>query len=556
MSGSGGDAASRNGLVALAGVVVATLALFAPALGNDLLLWDDACYTWQNSHIASLDLGTLAWAFGDYGCNFWAPLTWLSLALDRALWGGSPVGYHLTNVVLHAVNAGLLLLVSRELIQRHLGAGHPGEGGAVRRDRFVLGSSILSALVFSLHPLRVESVAWVAERKDVLSLAFGLPAILAWLRYARSDPTPQPGARGLVRGIGTSPSYWLSFALFCMSLMAKPMLVTLPLILLLLDWHPLGRLRIARWAGLLAEKAPFFLASVAVTLIAVDAQAPQRMPLSQSGVGSRLLNAVRSIAEYLWLTVWPARTSPFYLHPGNIREVGPEYVLSAAVLILVTVVCGVLWRRRPFLLVTWLAWLAALVPILGFAQVGPQAMAARFTYFPSLPISLLAAAGLGAALFGRPWRWPTGLLAASTVGWLVAISVMTVGHISFWKDDVTLWTRVIDLSPRPPGRAYFQRGLGWVRRGDPRRALDDVSQALAIATAKRYPALHEIYVERAAIFSQLGQPRDAVGDYTRALETAGAASRAAILMSRGAAWREAGEDALAAADFAAATERR
>ncbi len=546
------------GLAAFLAVVLLTLALFAPALRNDLLLWDDAGYIWQNPHIARLDLHTVSWAFGEYWCNYWAPLTWLSLALDRAIWGLDPVGYHLTNVVLHALNAGMFLLLSLQLVRAHLAPGDSA-GRDDRRERFALVGSVLAALVFALHPLRVESVAWATERKDVLALFFGLPAVMAYVRYARSAAQRaerQPRFARAVLGFAASPRYGVALLLFCLSLLSKQLLVTLPAILLILDWFPLRRLREAGAARVLAEKVPFLIASVLATLISVDAQRPQAMPLAQSGVASRVLNAVRSVASYLRLTAWPADASPFYLHPGNIATIGPAYLASAAVLVAITACCVARVRRRPILLAAWLSYLLALVPVLGFTQVGPQAMATRFTYFASLPLALLLGVAVATAALERPGRWPSILVASATALWLVAIASMTVRHLAFWKDDVTLWTRVIDLAPRASGRAYLQRSDGWMRRGEPARALADANEALAIARAKGYQALHELYVTRAAIFASMGLGREAVADYTSALESAAGPARVAILMDRGAAYRSLGEEALAAADLEAAAVQR
>jgi hypothetical protein len=547
---------SRARLAAFLLVVLTSLAVFAPALGNDLLLWDDAGYIWQNPHIQSLGWHTVAGAFGEYWCNYWAPLTWLSLAVDHAVWGLNPIGYHLTNVVLHAIDSGLFLLLSLQLARRHL-AGSPSRGrDPAERERLALWSSVLAVLVFAVHPLRVESVAWATERKDVLALFFGIPAIMAWIRHATPPVGPAaPSARTLL-GFSTSPHYWVAFVLFCLSLLSKQLLVTLPLILLILDWVPLDRLRRAEAARLVAEKAPFLLASFVVTLISLDAQGPQAMPLSQSGVTSRLLNALRSIASYLWLTVWPERLSPFYLHPGNITHVGPEYLLAAAVVLLVTAACAVLVRRRPLLMAVWLAYLTALIPVLGFTQVGPQAMAARFTYFASLPVSILIGAAIVTTLLDRSRRWKPLILGTAGALWLLTLAGMTVRHISFWKDDVTLWTRVIELSPHASGRAYAERSAGWVRKGQPLLALNDLDDALAIARSRGYGALHELYVERAMILSSLGQPSEAIADYTRALASARGEARAGVLMGRGSAYRELGEEALAAADFEAAAAGR
>jgi hypothetical protein len=428
-------------------IAVVTFACFAPSLRNDLLIWDDAGYIWENPNVQRLDLGTVAWAFTEYHANLWAPLTWLSLALDHALWGLDPVGYHLTNVLLHALNAGLFFLVSLELARAHLASARPASPRVRQPERRAVWGALLAALLFGLHPLRVESVAWAAERKDVLGLFLGLAAVLAYLRHAAASGARTEAVEGRLPGFAPSSTYGLALALFCLSLLAKPMLVTLPVVLLLVDWIPLGRVRGAGWSRLVAEKVPFLLASAAAGLVAADSLRPNITPLAQAGVLSRVLVAVESTAAYLWLTAWPLDVSPFYLHPGNVERIGPEHVGSAVLVVAITVACGLAARRRPIFLVAWVAYLVALAPMLGFIQVGPQAMAARFTYFPSLPIALLLGSGLASAVLGARRRGTAALLAAATAAWLLALSAVTVRHISFWKDDVTLWTRVIELAP-------------------------------------------------------------------------------------------------------------
>jgi hypothetical protein len=533
-------------MLAFGAIALATFACFVPTLSNTLYVWDNAGYILENENIRTLSLETVLGAFTSYWCNYWAPLTWLSLALDYALWGLNPVGYHLTNIVLHALNSGLFFVLAWELMQVHAARERAKGSSGTGFERLAFWIAVLAALLFGLHPLRVESVAWAAERKDVLSLLFGIPAVIAYVRHAKSRVLPpfedhQPGS------FASSGWYWTAFAFFCLSLLGKPMLVTLPAVLLILDAFPLERFRRGTVASLLAEKVPFLLASIVVTLIAAQAQAPQRMSFAQANVSSRILNAIKSTASYLWFTVWPVDISPFYVHPGNIIRVDIVYIWSALALGALTL-GAVLARRRPVFLAAWLAYLAALVPVLGFIQVGPQAMAARFTYFPSLPIALVTAVVIVVAIARSPWRWLSVLLTSLTVVWLAGLSYCTIHHIGFWKDDVTLWTRAIDLAPRASGRAYFQRGLGYSRIGQPLLALADMNEALAIAASKNYRP-GEIYVERAKLFVTTGRLQEAIADYSSALELAGQHDRAGLLLQRGELYLRLGEEKLAADDF-------
>ncbi|HET8538437.1 MAG TPA: hypothetical protein VFL83_01065 [Anaeromyxobacter sp.] len=401
-----------------------------------------------------------------YYANLWAPLTWLSLALDRAIWGLDPVGFHLTNVVLHALDAGLFFLVALRLLGA-LAAARAG-ADAEGAERRALRGALVAALLFAVHPLRVESVAWAAERKDVLALFFGLAAMLAYLRHVESERVRATPPEVPPSALGTSRSFWAAVALFCPSLLAKPMLVTLPAVLLLLDWAPLGRIRAAGLRRIVAEKVPFLLASGAALAVAADSVRTNALSLAQAGVLSRGLVALESTAAYLWLTVWPLRISPFYVHPVNLARPGPEHVASAALLASITIGCALAARRgRPALLPAWLVYLVGLAPVLGFHQVGPQAMAARFTYFPSLPIALVLGAVVARAALGARRRWAALLLATGAAAWIATLAAVTVRDLSFWRDDVTLWTRVIDGQGLP--RAQQRLGAEGRARARPRR---------------------------------------------------------------------------------------
>ncbi len=225
-------------------------AAFWPALDGAFLGWDDAGYVVDNPGVHALSWETVRWAFTEYCCNYWAPLTWLSLALDHALWGLEPWGFHLTNVLLHALNAALLVLVAHRLLVAAAGPARDAPPG------WALPGAVLAAAAWAVHPLRVESVAWIAERKDVLSAALGLLAILAWLRHA-APPTPRPA--GPWWAFLRSPAYLAALALFALSMLAKPGLVALPVALLVLDWFPLRRAAPGRRVALLLEKVPLLV---------------------------------------------------------------------------------------------------------------------------------------------------------------------------------------------------------------------------------------------------------------------------------------------------------
>ena len=538
-------------------VVVLTFACFAPSLTNGLLAWDDAGYIVDNVHIRDLSLDTVGWAFTTFYCNYWAPLTWLSLAVDYAVWGLNPIGYHFTNILLHALNAGLFFFLCRDLLRAYVKARGPGTGGTGAGEFLEEGNIVvcasLAALLFSLHPLRVESVAWAAERKDALFLFFGLAAILAYLRYVRNEPAPTGQRRGPAVFL-SSPVYWLAVALFALSLLSKSMLVTLPLVLLILDWFPLRRFVFPGAAsGVLLEKVPLFVLSCIVSVITALSQRPVMVTLEQSDLASRSLIAARAVMGYLGLTLWPSGLGPFYLRPMTVRALALAYAMPVAGLLLVSLVCLSMAKRRPIFLTVWLLYLVTLIPVLGLSKVGPVSVADRFTYLPGLPVSLLLALGITAALSrGSRSRAVVIPLGLAIIGMLLAVSFMTVRQIAFWKDDVTLWTRAIETEPQMVGRPYFERSYAYALRGEFDSAMADIDKAIAIAESKRYNRMFELYAARARIFAAKGNFERALSDYERVIDDTPNPEKAGYYMERGMLYRNQGEDRLAEDDFRSA----
>ncbi len=399
---------------ALAGV---TFAAFLPALRGGFVNLDDPYYVTNNRHVSDgLSLDGTRWALTAMHPFYWHPLTWLSLQLDATLFGTSPWGYHLTSVLFHAANAGLLFLALRALT------------GACWRSAAV-------ALLFAVHPLRVESVAWVTERKDVLSAFFGFLALWAYAAYVRR------------------PSAWRAFVpagALALSLMAKPMLMTLPFLLLVLDWWPLGR-----WPGqgtwpLLREKLPLFAViagSVAVTAlgrreigVAADLQG-----LSAAG---RACNAAVSYVAYLGKTAWPADLAVFYPHPLSAYKTAtglPAWKVAGAVLLLAAVTAGAvaLRRRAPYLLAGWLWYVGTLAPVVGVVtQPGSHAYADRFTYFPQIGIFLAVSWGVADLVVSRAAR------VALAGGAAAALAAVTWNQSAVWHDSVTLWRHSLQVTGR------------------------------------------------------------------------------------------------------------
>jgi protein O-mannosyl-transferase len=398
-----------------ASLAVVTLIAYGPSFSHPFLNFDDFPYVAKNPHVQTgLKLESIGWAFTTFACGNWHPLTWMSLELDASLFGGQNAGaFHRTNVLLHAANAILLFLVLAQMTE-------------------TFWRSALVAFLFALHPLHVESVAWVAERKDVLSTLFFILTLAAYLAYVRRP------------GVGRYLVVVLTMAL---GLLAKPMLVTLPFVLLLLDYWPLCRWphKAVTLRRLLFEKAPLLALAMASSVITYNAQRVGHAvgSIESYSLSVRVLNALSAFGAYLVKLAWPMNLAAYYHHPGAAVAVGPA-LSAGACLAAITIL--VIWqgRARPYLAVGWLWYLGTLVPVIGLVQVGSQAMADRYTYIPLLgPFIMLSwgAADLASALPRSRLVLTIGLALAS-----IAIGVLTFRQVKFWSSEVVLWQRVADVS--------------------------------------------------------------------------------------------------------------
>jgi Flp pilus assembly protein TadD len=375
------------------GLFVGTLLLFSRALHNEFLDLDDPDYVTHNAHVqAGLTWATLHWTFTSGDASNWHPLTWLSHALDCQLFGANPAGHHATSIVFHAINAVILFLVLPRLTRRSAGL-RPGANHATLPPRMGLEIDAttspaeatwlcaFSAALFAWHPLRVESVAWISERKDVLSVFFALLTLWSYAVFAGKQRAAKRGAKRF---------YALALTAFTAGLMCKPMLVTLPFLLLLLDYWPLQRLAIGHrstplWR-LLAEKIPFLVLAAASCVITYLVQSNGGAVVENMPLSARLANAVVSLVRYLGKFLWPFDLAIGYPTP---ERWSPATVIGAALLLLAISALAVVQReRRPWLLVGWLWYLGTLVPVIGVVQVGLQAMADRYTYLPLLGIQI------------------------------------------------------------------------------------------------------------------------------------------------------------------------
>ncbi|HXD88592.1 MAG TPA: tetratricopeptide repeat protein [Urbifossiella sp.] len=448
---------SLKGRIALA-LIVATFLLYSRCLFNDFLDYDDRAYVTGNPAIQrGVDAESIQWAFTAVHASNWHPLTWLAHALDWQLFGGDAAGHHAVNVLLHCANVLLVFLVLSRMT------------GAIWRSAAV-------AALFAFHPLHVESVAWVAERKDVLSTFFGLLAMAAYAAYAER---------------ATAVRYLAVMAAFALSLLAKPMLVTLPFVFLLLDHWPLQRFeRSIGW--LLLEKAPLVLLSLASSIVTVFAQSDHALvPLHRLPFDARVANAIVAYGTYLRRTIWPDDLAIFYPHASG-QVPWLQAVVAGAFLMAITI-AAIRWRKRcPAVLVGWCWFLGTLVPVIGLVQVGNQALADRYTYFPLLGIFLAAVWMVPAPAAGNVETRTRLIAAASVILGICAIS--TLMHEGHWQNEETIWRAALSAD-EANAEAHFGIGTVLFNRGQMAEGVAHFERAVELDPAHAL-SLHNLGLAR------------------------------------------------------------
>jgi tetratricopeptide (TPR) repeat protein len=531
-------------------LVASTLALFSRACANGFVNYDDTSYVTRNGHVqGGLTPQNVAWAFRSLHAANWHPLTWLSLEIDAQLYSLRAWGFHLTSIVLHAASALILFRV------------------LVRMTNFLRRSALVAAL-FAVHPLHVESVAWISERKDTLSVFLGLLTLMAYVNYVE-----RPDVR----------RYLLMASLYTLGLMAKPMLVTLPCVLLLLDYWPLNRYGESTPGGdvestatskrarhqsvhwLVVEKLPLFALAIvgsAVTLVAQQqgeaVNSIERLPMS-----NRVANALVAYVSYIEKMIWPEHLAAVYPLPDL---AAPVWRVSVAALVLacVTTLAILQRRQRPYLLVGWFWYLGTLVPVIGLVQVGQQAMADRYTYFPMVGLLLILVWGL-AELFDRLGIgvFVRGALAAGLLATLMAATWSQVAH---WHDSVVLWRHAI-LVTSDNYIAYTNLGMALDQLGQKEEAeraqdgsrsqgqsarherlseaIEQYSKALAIKDD-----LAPAYFNRGVALAQLGRTQEAIHDFSEAIRHGPSLAKA--YYNRGLAYKMLDQLDRAVQDFTAA----
>jgi len=504
-----------------------TLTLYLPILQHGFVNYDDPDYVTGNVHVqAGLTWSGIVWAFKSgfpftgihYAAN-WHPLTWISHMLDCQLFGlKHPGGHHLTSLLLHTANSVLLFFLLNQLT------------GARWRSAFV-------AALFAWHPLHVESVAWVSERKDVLSAFFWMLALMAYAQFVRESKIRSPKSKVF---------YVLALLLFACGLMSKPMVVTLPFVLLLLDFWPLGRIQDSEFKlhnllRLLLEKLPFFALTAASCIITFMVQQGALWSTVSLPFSFRLANALMSYVRYISKMFWPTDLALIYPYPHHWPLAG---VIALAVLLVMWSVLFLCWAKRfPYLVVGWFWYLGTLVPAIGLVQVGVQSMADRYTYLPSIGVFIAVVWGFNDLLKSFPQKTKIAAVAGSLA--LVGCLVLTSIQLSYWRNSVILFWHTVRVTTdnyaaddclgkaledtglvSTPAQLYaeavriepdypmgqFDLGMIQVQQGKPNEASNHL--AIAVQLVPRNPVMQ---FDFGVFLSQHGQPAKAIAHFKAAL---------------------------------------
>ncbi len=502
-----------------AAIAFLAFAVYLPALQNGFLNWDDNVYVVENPFIRSFNANLLREAFFQFTASNWHPLTWISHALDYAVWGLNPWGHHLTNIILHGMNTFVVVLLIMMLLEaaRERTAGQGGTGFLNDRTILLVGGG--TGLLFGLHPLHVESVAWVAERKDLLCALFFLLSVMMYVKYGVAGRNERGQRNGFFRF--SDKHYWSALGFFILALLSKPMAVSLPLVLLILDWHPLSRISSFRSFRLaFVEKFPFAALSIISSLLTVLAQKSggALVAFESEPLLKRVIVASHSVIAYLVKLILPVGLKPFYSYPRNASIMTFEYVAAIFLVAGITVIAIITARKHKELMSIWCYYVVTLIPVLGIVQVGGQAMADRYVYLPGIGLffaaSMLFAWGSERINRSVPWSRvyrPVSVVVISAL--LVTLSWLTVRQIGIWNNSIVFWNHVIAQDASQFPLAYNNRGIAYEDQGRFNDALADFNKALAAN-----PYYVDAYYNRGKTLDAMGERDAAIADFNKVLD--------------------------------------
>ena len=457
-------------------LIAVSCVAFCRIAGNDFINYDDNEYITENYQIQSgINLQTLKWAFTTTYCSYWHPLTWISHMLDWSMFGPNASAHHLVSLLFHIGSSILFFLFLNKTTNN-------------------VWSSAFAAAFFALHPLRVESVAWVSERKDVLSMFFGMATLYAYAFYAEKSKLS---------------NYFLCLILFFMGLMSKPTMVTLPFVLILLDYWPLKRLQKGMSRILISEKVPFIILAMALSILTLWAQVSigtvstwESLPFLE-----RITNAIFAYAAYLGKIFYPVNLAVFY--PYNCCLPLWKTLISAIILILITIAALYYIKKLPFLFVGWFTYLGTLVTVIGLIQVGRQAMADRYTYFPSVGIAFMLAWGIPAIIKSEKIR--KKILFPGAITALLMMVVLTWRQCSYWKNSTTIFSHALQATS-DNYLAHTNLAIALANDGKNYEAIDHYNKAILIE-----PDIDLPYYNRGISYVNTGQYQLAIDDYSKAI---------------------------------------
>jgi hypothetical protein len=492
-------------------VAALTVVVYLPALQNGFVNWDDQLYVYENPYIRSLDLNFIQWMFS-FQDTLWVPVTRLSHALNYAVWELNPMGYHLTNIIFHGLNTFLVVILVVCLIDNSKFTDPSASSvnqTAVSKNALFAGG--LTGILFGLHPIHVESVAWITERKDVLSVFFVLLSLLYYLKFVTISLNRK---RRL--------NYILSLIFFTMALLSKPMVVTLPFILIILDFYPLQRLNVNSGQDsikkVLMEKIPFFalsLSSTLTTFLLYEYRGIEVTKIS-AGLADRLLISIHTLFFYLVKILWPLNLAPLYPYKLNVSVFSLKYSLSVILFITITAFCVYMWKRQKIWLTVWAFYIVTLLPVLGIIKFGYFAAADRYTYLPSLGPFLLIGLGITSIYVNN---FKNNRLHGLKIFLVIVLfliicflSFLCIKQIKIWENTETLWNAQLKVFP-DSHLAHMNLANEYSRDGRYDQAVEILSSAQEL-----YPNDPEIYFNRGISYGKLGSHQNAIEDFNRAIE--------------------------------------